>query len=258
MATTKPDVNEIWARSGAVIDPGVPKIQLGWIAEVPTFQNFNFILNRQDTFNKHINEEGIAVHDLDTNYPEFALAKGSDGTIYRAKQVNSNEDPVLDIPETFWEPAFLEASALGTAAFEDVGATIGDVVQLEDVGGNPGMPVVDASQLTGLVGVGIATAWVNFNGAGVVAIRSSFNVSSITDLGTGNYTVNMINAVGDTDYAVVSSCQQGNSASNGDNNATVSTGQFAKTTTSFFMYSVDNGANTAVDSVTISASVLSN
>lgn len=33
-------------------------------------------------------------------------------------------------------------------------------------------------------------AWVNFNGTGTVAIRASFNVSSITDNGTGNYTIN--------------------------------------------------------------------
>lgn len=40
-----------------------------------------------------------------------------------------------------------------------------------------------------------ASAWVNFNGTGVVAIRNSFNVSSITDVGVGNYTVNLTTAV---------------------------------------------------------------
>jgi hypothetical protein len=39
---------------------------------------------------------------------------------------------------------------------------------------------------------GSAKAWVNFNGTGTVAIRDSFNVSSITDNGTGNYRVNFI------------------------------------------------------------------
>ena len=39
---------------------------------------------------------------------------------------------------------------LGTAAALDVGSTIGDVVQLEDVGGNPSLPAVDGSQLSGL------------------------------------------------------------------------------------------------------------
>ena len=47
-------------------------------------------------------------------------------------------------------------------------------------------------------------AWVNFNGTGTVAIRASGNVSSITDNGTGDYTVNFTTAMVDANYAVVS------------------------------------------------------
>jgi|DEB0MinimDraft_6_1074348.scaffolds.fasta_scaffold07042_9 hypothetical protein len=46
-------------------------------------------------------------------------------------------------------------------------------------------------------------AWVNFNGTGTVAIRASGNVSSITDNGTGDYTVNFATAMPDTNYASV-------------------------------------------------------
>jgi hypothetical protein len=46
-------------------------------------------------------------------------------------------------------------------------------------------------------------AWVNFNGTGTVAIRASFNVSSITDNGTGNYTVNFTTAMPDANYSVL-------------------------------------------------------
>ena len=49
---------------------------------------------------------------------------------------------------------------------------------------------------------GSAKAWVNFNGTGTVAIRASFNVSSITDNGTGDYTVNFTTALEDANYAV--------------------------------------------------------
>ncbi len=45
-------------------------------------------------------------------------------------------------------------------------------------------------------------AWVNFNGTGTVAIRASGNVTSITDNGTGNYTVNFTNAMPDSNYAL--------------------------------------------------------
>jgi hypothetical protein len=47
-----------------------------------------------------------------------------------------------------------------------------------------------------------ALAWVNFNGTGTVAIRSSYNVSSITDNGTGDYTVNFATALSDANYVI--------------------------------------------------------
>ena len=45
-------------------------------------------------------------------------------------------------------------------------------------------------------------AWVNFNGTGTVAIRASGNVSSITDNGTGDYTINFTTAMPDANYSV--------------------------------------------------------
>jgi hypothetical protein len=47
-------------------------------------------------------------------------------------------------------------------------------------------------------------AWVNFNGTGTVAIRASGNVSSLTDNGVGDYTINFTNAMPDANYAVAS------------------------------------------------------
>jgi len=49
----------------------------------------------------------------------------------------------------------------------------------------------------------LCRAWVNFNGTGTVAIRASFNVSSITDNGLGDYTVNFTNAMPDANFATV-------------------------------------------------------
>ena len=45
-------------------------------------------------------------------------------------------------------------------------------------------------------------AWVNFNGENTVAIRDSGNVSSITDNGTGDYTINITTALEDADYSL--------------------------------------------------------
>jgi hypothetical protein len=62
-------------------------------------------------------------------------------------------------------------------------------------------------------------AWVNFNGTGTVAIRASGNVTSITDNGTGEYTVNLTTALTDANYSVVGSCGTG-AAGNDDFNLT--------------------------------------
>jgi hypothetical protein len=48
----------------------------------------------------------------------------------------------------------------------------------------------------------LCKAWVNFNGTSTVAIRGSYNVSSITDNGTGDYTVNFTTAMPDANYSI--------------------------------------------------------
>jgi hypothetical protein len=55
-------------------------------------------------------------------------------------------------------------------------------------------------------------AWVNFNGTtntgGFCTIRASFNVTSVADNGTGNYTVNFTTAMPDVNYATMISAQE--------------------------------------------------
>jgi len=66
---------------------------------------------------------------------------------------------------------------------------------LSNLAGDQTVPVATVAQ-------GSAKAWVNFNGTGTVAIRASFNVTSITDNSTGNYTVNFTTAMPDANYAI--------------------------------------------------------
>ena len=66
-------------------------------------------------------------------------------------------------------------------------------------------PNIDSAQIPTVSGTAplyMARAWVNFNGTGTVAIRGSGNVSSITDNGTGDYTVNFTTAMSDTNYSM--------------------------------------------------------
>jgi len=76
------------------------------------------------------------------------------------------------------------------------------------------LPALDGSALTNLPAPAAlstasgsapsysARAWVNFNGTGTVAIRNSGNVSSITDNGTGDYTINFSTSMPDVNYCV--------------------------------------------------------
>lgn len=73
---------------------------------------------------------------------------------------------------------------------------------------------VNTLQNTSGVEVYTCKAWVNFNGTGTVAIRASGNVSSITDNGTGIYTINFTTAMIDANYSIVLT-------GNSDNNTSV-------------------------------------
>jgi len=89
------------------------------------------------------------------------------------------------------------------------------------------LPAIDGSSLTNLPAPDAlstasgsapsysARAWVNFNGSGTVAIRESGNVSSITDNGVGDYTVNFTTAMPDVNYSVASSSISTNDARGG-------------------------------------------
>lgn len=67
----------------------------------------------------------------------------------------------------------------------------------------------EAFNATGNAPVFACRAWVNFNGTGTVAIRASGNVSSITDNGTGSYTVNLTTEMPDDNFAAVPSTDGG-------------------------------------------------
>jgi len=97
-------------------------------------------------------------------------------------------------------------------------------------------------------------AWVNFNGTGTVAIRGSGNVSSITDSGTGNYTVNMTTAMPDTNFSCVGGVGKNGGGWSASNSAVMSLGE-TKSTTSFLV-EVFNLNSSYIDVATIQTAVL--
>ena len=47
---------------------------------------------------------------------------------------------------------------------------------------------------------GLAKYWVNYDGTGTVSVRDSFNHASLTDRGTGDYTLGFTNNFASNDY----------------------------------------------------------
>ena len=78
-----------------------------------------------------------------------------------------------------------------------------------------------------------AKAWVNFNGTGTVAIRADYNVTSITDNGTGDYTVNFTTALSDANYSISQTLSA--QASNNDGGVAVIAFGTTLSTTNFRM-----------------------
>lgn len=113
-----------WASGGDVLDPGNTKYATGWQVEIPPRQWFNYLDNRQDTAIAHINQHGIPVWDSATEYQYGvsgvkSLVMGSDGTVYRAKQTNTNQDPTTDVTDTYWEIAFANTGDFYTKVQSD-------------------------------------------------------------------------------------------------------------------------------------------
>jgi hypothetical protein len=120
-------------------------------------------------------------------------------------QTQLNAKASLDSPALTGTPTAPTATTgtnttqLATTAF--VNAEIAN-----DVGVANSSLVRTAINASGSAPIYACRAWVNFNGTGVVAMRASGNVTSITDNATGNYTVNFTTAMSDTNYAVTGSC----------------------------------------------------
>lgn len=89
-------------------------------------------------------------------------------------------------------------------------------------------PNIDSAQIATVSGTAplyMCRAWVNFNGTGTVAIRGSGNVSSITDNGTGDYTVNFTTALQDVNYSITGISNYNSGSSMSCNSAVFSTTQ---------------------------------
>jgi len=121
---------------------------------------------------------------------KISLKPNASGTgVFSLEAPNSNVDRTLNLPD--------EAGTLATVENLPAGYTDSDALDLFNA--------------TGSAPVYACRAWVNFDGTNTT-IRDSGNVSSITDNGTGDYTVNFATAMPDNNYTLTSgvlACRNG-------------------------------------------------
>ena len=118
------------------------------------------------------------------------------------------------------------------------------VNSLQDVAGT-GQPAMS----------GAAKAWVNFNGSGVVAIRAQFNVSSITDINTGQYSINFTTALADANYSAVVSTSDLGSGGLSSVYAYIADGQTARTSSAVRITSLVSNGTSFFDAQQLSVTV---
>lgn len=109
----------------------------------------------------------------------------------------------------------------------------------------------EAFNATGSAPVYACRAWGNFNGTGVVAINASGNISSITDNGVGDYTINFSTPMQDANYAAIRSIAYN---SIGDVNA-VCVCEVLSATTSYVRISVENSSGARYDAERIDIAI---
>ena len=141
----------------------------------------------------------IRLHGSSSGYTEIAAADAAgnntltlpnDGTI-----ISKDSNGAVGVTSVRATNAHFSGTTRVTTGITTTATiTTAKVTTIQDASGSNGSTPEQVFQ-------GRAKAWVNFNGEGTIAIRDSFNVSSITDEAVGVYTVNI-----DTDMANVNYC----------------------------------------------------
>lgn len=136
-------------------------------------------------------------------------------------------------------PSLSVASDTNTGLFFPAADTVA-----VSTGGSERMRIASDGSLSAVVTGGstlypsfTARAWVNFNGEGTASIRASGNVSSLTDHGTGDYTVNFTTSMPDVNYSWASGVGNALESDNND-----------------YMVGLKNGSTPATGSIRISIS----
>lgn len=133
--------------------------------------------------------QGVRFYPSNDNYPLQIFNAEGDALQFTTKPPTNND------------------ALAGTSTTEPITPANLDYVFDSRVGTANAADVKTALNASGSAPIYPFRAWVNFNGVGTVAIRANGNVSSITDNGVGDYTVNFATSLPDTNYAVLTGAE---------------------------------------------------
>ena len=144
--------------------------------------------------------------------------------------------------------SFDSGSKLSSAQMAEVASNFGALAEQQ-----AGAPVIAPSSIgtpaaNKLYRHSLCKGWVNFNGTGTIAIRDSHNVTSLTDNGTGDYTVNW-----NTDFADINYSVGGMATEVGVSNRFITIGAALTVGATRVRTVTAGGANTDSDWVTVQA-----
>lgn len=124
--TNQSNLDLIWAGGGGVVDPGDAKYVLGWVTEIPTYENFNFVLQTTTTNLLSMAEAGSFVWQAEIAYVE-GVRVIENNKLWTCVTANTGQNPTGDATNSYWvHGVAIGSSNIGTLLDED-GVLIQDV-----------------------------------------------------------------------------------------------------------------------------------
>lgn len=99
--TDQTNLDLIWASSGGVTDPGDTKYATGWVSEIPSYQNFNFVLQAMSSNILSFAEKGTYNWEAGINY-EVGASVTESGEKFYCVTSNIGNAPSTDTTSSYW------------------------------------------------------------------------------------------------------------------------------------------------------------
>ena len=116
--TTQVDLQKVWALTGGSIDPDIAtpgKYENGWVVEIPTYENFNWVLQTHSKNILTLAEQGSHNWQADILYKAGAVVRTSNFRYYTCVTEHTNQNPLTDAVGVYW----MLGTAQGDLAAED-------------------------------------------------------------------------------------------------------------------------------------------